>query len=242
MRSVGAFEFQAFEEWRAMAAAVDTEAEESGEDEGEWDDQGYALGAIALPLEGAAHGKQVAATGTKAGAEKARVTRAAGKGKAPDGVRDAGVTVSRPAGRVGTALIARPVDVAATRTLQGRRDKAAAKERLAKLPDHGRQVAPQGLNKLPAGFPVRTSTSQSPGAAAGAVTAVSAVRPVPSAGVGHRDNQLRWDLRVSGQPSRVLRCRVPGMGQPWREWSKFGWGLSWKWPSGPSWTWRGSQP
>jgi hypothetical protein len=45
MRSVGSEEFRAFEEWKAMTAAVATEAEGSKE-KGDWDDQDYALGAV----------------------------------------------------------------------------------------------------------------------------------------------------------------------------------------------------
>jgi hypothetical protein len=159
MRSVEFLGWQAFEEWRAMTAAVATEAEGSGEEEEEWDDQGYALGAVALPLEGTVGMVQVAAAGTKAGAEKARATRAAakkGQGKGMDG----GAVAVQTAGGGGTALIAKPLDAAATAALRGRRDKAAAKERLGKLPNHGRHVAPQGLNRLPAGFPVRTPAPQ----------------------------------------------------------------------------------
>jgi hypothetical protein len=52
----------------------------------------------------------------------------------------------------GIAQIAGPVDVAALEAFRGLRDKAAAKERLPKLPDHGRNTAPQGLHKLPQGF------------------------------------------------------------------------------------------
>jgi hypothetical protein len=161
MRSVGASEFQAFEEWRAITAAVATEEDSSREDEGDWDDQDYALGAVALPLEGPEKGVQVAAARTKGGAEKARAMRAVSKRKDKSGPRGTGVT--RRAGGVGTALIAKPVDEAATSALRRRRDKAAAKERLVKLPDHGRHVAPQGLNRLPAGFPIRTIGSQTLG-------------------------------------------------------------------------------
>jgi hypothetical protein len=100
MRSVGASDFQAFQEWKAMTAAVATEADSSGEDEGEWDDQDYALGAVALPLEGAER-VQLAAAGTKAGAEKARATRAASKAKDRSGL--GGAETIRHAGGVGTA-------------------------------------------------------------------------------------------------------------------------------------------
>jgi hypothetical protein len=161
MRSVGTSDFQAFEEWKAMTAAMATERDSSGEDEGEWDDQDYALGATALPLERAER-VQLAAAGTKAGAEKTRATRAASKAKDRNSPGGAGIV--RQAGGVGTALIAKPVDVAATSALRGRRDKAAAKERLVKLPDHGRQVASQGLNKLPAGFPIQATGGQTLGA------------------------------------------------------------------------------
>jgi hypothetical protein len=160
MRSVGSADFQAFEEWQAMTAAVATEAESSGEDE-EWDDQGYALGVVALPVGRGTPGPvvQLAAAGTKAGAEKAKVTRAAAKGKAPGADGNQGAA-ARQAGGVGTALIAKSGDAAAITALKSRRDKAAAKERMARLPDYGRQVAPQGLNRLPAGFPVRTTGGQ----------------------------------------------------------------------------------
>jgi hypothetical protein len=48
MRSVGSADFQAFEEWKAMTAAAAMEA--GSDDGGEWDDQDYALGAVALPV------------------------------------------------------------------------------------------------------------------------------------------------------------------------------------------------
>lgn len=102
----------------------------------------------------------MAAAGTRAGAEKARATKAARSGEAraqggpaPGGVAQKGHAV----GTVGTARIAPPVDLAATEALKSRRDKAAARERLGKLPDHGRHVAPQGLNRLPKGFAVGNS-------------------------------------------------------------------------------------
>jgi hypothetical protein len=56
---------------------------------------------------------------------------------------------------VGTAGLAPPVDAVAVEALKARRDKAAAKERHTKLPDHGRHVAPQGLHRLPRGFETR---------------------------------------------------------------------------------------
>jgi hypothetical protein len=48
MRSVGSAVFQAFEEWRAMTTAMATSEAEGTEEDGEWDDQDYALGAVAL--------------------------------------------------------------------------------------------------------------------------------------------------------------------------------------------------
>jgi hypothetical protein len=168
MRSAGAADFQAFEEWKAMAAAVATEVERS-EDEYKWDDQDYVLGAVALPLGqmGPAPAVHLAAAGTKAGAEKAKATRAATKGKARDGGAGQVVAPVRQAGGIGTALIAKPGDAAAIGALRNRRDKAAAKERMARLPDHGRQVAFQRLNRLPAGFPIRTVGGQRPRVPAG---------------------------------------------------------------------------
>jgi hypothetical protein len=114
-----------------------------------------------------------AAAGTKAGAEKAKITRAAAKGRAQDGGGGIAAVPVKQARGVGTALIAKPEDAVATGALQGRRDKAAAKERMAKLPDHGRQVAPQWLNRLPAGFPIRTVGGQAAGAQAGGVPATT---------------------------------------------------------------------
>jgi hypothetical protein len=124
--------------------------------DGEWDDQEYDMGAVALPVEVAQpqrSGLAMAAAGTKAGAVKARATRAAKKGPQPPAVPQQN---SRAAarGQAGTAQIAGPVDQDALAVLRGRRDKAAARERLVKLPDHGRCVAPQGLNRLPRSFAV----------------------------------------------------------------------------------------
>jgi hypothetical protein len=101
MRSVGATDYQAFEEWRAMTPAAAMEAEGSDE-EGEWDDQDYALGAVALPLEGAQ--VQLAAAGTKAGAAKAKATRAAAGGVPRGGVL--GPAAGRPVGGIGTVSLA----------------------------------------------------------------------------------------------------------------------------------------
>jgi hypothetical protein len=74
---------------------------------------------------------------------------------------------------------ASPVNLATLEALRSRRDKAAAKERRLKLPNHGRQVAPHGLNKLPAGFSTRTTGGPIAGASARGDQARSA--PVPGA-------------------------------------------------------------
>ncbi|GAQ82455.1 hypothetical protein KFL_001110320 [Klebsormidium nitens] len=166
---IDAEEFKAFQEWRAMsqaALAVRAEIEEEDDDCG-WDELEYGLGAVALPLpQRSGPAVAMAAAGTRAGAEKARATRAA-RGKPATG----GGVLSPPqrAGKatveaVGTVQIAQPVDLAAVESLKARRDKAAAKERLARLPDHGRHVAPQGLNRLPKGFAVQGGAA--PGRAA----------------------------------------------------------------------------
>jgi hypothetical protein len=191
MHSVGLADFQAFEEWRSMSAAVATEAEGSEEDDG-WDDQDYALGAVALPLGQAAPLLlvQVAAAGTRAGAEKAKATRAAAKGKTPAAGKDQGKKVARQTGP-GTASIARPVDPVAIGILKSRRDKAAAKERVARLPDHGRQVAPQGLNRLPAGFPIGTPGGHMPVVLADRVQVpLAPLGPIAGAGTQRRPSVL----------------------------------------------------
>jgi hypothetical protein len=46
--------------------------------------------------------------------------------------------------------------------LRNRRDKAAARERRARLPDHGRNLAPQGLHRLPKSFAVEGEAQPAP--------------------------------------------------------------------------------
>jgi hypothetical protein len=181
-------EFAEFQAWKARyqaAAATCLRDAEEQEDEDEWDDEEYAIGAVALPC-GREGGPVMAAAGTKAGAEKARATRAAKKGEAAagplhqtggaaaggvaqqmePGARDGGPRQLRPRAGVllGTAQIAGPVDQTALEALRGRRDKAAAKERRAKLLDHGRNVAPQGLNRLARSFNTVAHQQQAPSA------------------------------------------------------------------------------
>ncbi|GAQ93292.1 hypothetical protein KFL_014220010, partial [Klebsormidium nitens] len=153
-QSVSSAEFAEFQAWKMSAQAATAVGASDEEEEGsEWDDQEYELGAVALPL--GTPGVVMAAAGTKEGAHKARATRAArARGPAKEG--PGGEETKGAAGSaVGTAQIAGPVNIAAAEALKARRDKAAAKERLVKLPDHGRQVAPQGLNRLPKGFKVK---------------------------------------------------------------------------------------
>ncbi|GAQ91508.1 hypothetical protein KFL_007970030 [Klebsormidium nitens] len=153
-QSVTSAEFAEFQAWKATAQAAAAVGAGEEEDEGsDWDDQEYELGAVALPLVGP--GVVMAAAGTKEGAVKARATRAAQNGGKGKGGQAQGTAAAGGGGTgVGTAQIAGPVNLAAVEALKARRDKAAAKERLVKLPDHGRQVAPQGLNRLPKGFAV----------------------------------------------------------------------------------------
>jgi hypothetical protein len=99
----------------------------------------------------------MAATGTKAGAEKARATRAAKRGAQEAGTPAQPQVVHEAMAKAGTAGIAAPMDRGVVEALRTRRDKGAAKERAAKLPDHGRHVAPQGLHRLPAGFRVKVA-------------------------------------------------------------------------------------
>jgi hypothetical protein len=150
-------EFAEFQAWKAMSqAAAAVEAQEEGSEGSEWDDQEYELGAVALPVgQGPTRVPlpAMAAAGTKAGAEKAKATRAA-KWQPLEPAVVVGAQRPTAAPGVGTERIASPPNLAALELLTSRRDKAAAKERAAKLPDHGRHVAPQGLNRLPKGFPV----------------------------------------------------------------------------------------
>jgi hypothetical protein len=180
-------DFAEFEAWKARSQAAMATGVEAEEQEGdEWDDEEYELGAVALPYgegeEPRGRDLVMAAAGTKAGAEKARATRAAKKGgttqvggmasvgtaqRTAEGLGSGAPRPPRPVAGVpqgGTTQIAGPVDPVALEALRGCRDKAAAKERLAKLPDHGRNVAPQGLNRLPKSF--NTGAHQSPAPAA----------------------------------------------------------------------------
>jgi hypothetical protein len=164
-RGVSDGEFAKFQAWKAMsqaAAAVEVQGEDS--DGSEWEDQGHPLGAVALPVaRGPEQGPvpEMAAAGTKAGAEKARATREAKRNaqalRAPT-MAKASVPAAVPG--VGTQRIASPADGAGLEALKSRRDKAAAKERRSKLPDHGRHIAPQGLNRLPKSFLVGASPGQ----------------------------------------------------------------------------------
>lgn len=190
----------------ALAAKVEAE------DDDEWDDAEYALGAVALPLHGQSGGVELAAAGTRAGAEKAKATRAVragkGPGKPPAGPRDPPGKVAREAEPppVGTAKIAAPVDLAAVEALKARRDKAAAKERLAKLPDHGHHVAPQGLNRLPKGFATLSPASE---LASPAVLPPSGESTVGGSGKlgGPQEQDLSW-----GGARDTLGCSTPREG------------------------------
>jgi hypothetical protein len=211
-------EYAEFQAWKAMSQAAAVVEAQTEEGEGsEWDDQEYQLGAVALSVSRAPSRGQdpaMAAAGTKAGAEKARATRAAKKRPQEPGVVVGG-GVQRPtaAPGMGTARIASPVDLAALEALKGRRDKGAAKERLAKLPDHGRNVAPQGLNRLLKGFPVGAVVGEGqqlgPGQLLGGqhsitrtgkpIAAVGRDRLLPRAGQ-QQAAPAPGDGRVTGQP------------------------------------------
>jgi hypothetical protein len=190
--------FAEFQAWRAQsqaAAATRVADPESGDDE-EWDDEEYELGAVALPCGGEGQeeprARAMAAAGTKAGAVKARATREAKKGRALNeaagqvaGAAGAGVAprLAQPPAS-GTAKIAGPVSPAELEALRGRWDKAAARERLAKLPDHRRNVAPQGLHRLPKSFAVAARTQPVPGVPAGGVPQGTVGSDVQSAAGG----------------------------------------------------------
>jgi hypothetical protein len=162
---------------------------------------------------------QLAAAGPKAGAEKAKATRAAARKMRGEGGGGVAAAVWTAVG-VGTSLIAKPVDVPATGALQGRRDKAAARERMARLPDHGRHVAPQGLNRLPAGFSVRTvgvpareaATAGVQGPAAQPVLSAARrqqpVHPLPLAAAQSRASPQEGALRTRGGTVPALTGEV----------------------------------
>jgi hypothetical protein len=130
--------------------------EDVEEDGFEWDEEEYALGAVALPAAGCGT-ISMAAAGTNAEAEKARATRAAKRGVQEAGTPAQPQAAQEAMARAGTAGIAVPMDRGVVEALRARRDKGAAKERAAKLPDHGRHVAPQGLHRLPAEFRVKVA-------------------------------------------------------------------------------------
>jgi hypothetical protein len=203
-QSVSDSEFAEFQAWRARtqaAAATGVALGAEDEDGGEWDDQEYKMGAVALPVQQVQAQRQglvMAAAGTKAGAEKARATRAARKGADPAVPLQ---QAPRPATRspVGTAQIAGPVDLAALNALQSRQDKLAAKERLAKLPDHGRNVAPQGLNRLPKGFPVGGGVAE-------------AQRPRVTQQVGTTGPALRQNVVAVSVGAESARVHMTGRG------------------------------
>jgi hypothetical protein len=87
---VSEVEFAEFQAWKAQSqAALATGVESEEQDEDEWDDQEYQLGAVALPMLGGEQARapdtMMSAAGRKAGAEKAQATRAAKKGVAASG-------------------------------------------------------------------------------------------------------------------------------------------------------------
>jgi hypothetical protein len=149
---ISAEDLRAFQEWKAMAQAATAPPAKEDEEDG-WDDYEYELGAVALPLKEMTEGLGFAAVATRTETEKARAKKKP-RSEVALGPR-AGVAAGQQSGAVGTARLAPPVDVVAVEALKARRDKAAAKERLTKLPDHGRHVAPQGLHRLPRGFETR---------------------------------------------------------------------------------------
>jgi hypothetical protein len=148
-----------------MSQAVAAVEAQGGDSDGsDWDDHGYPLGAVALPIARGPEQRPVpemAAAGTKAGAEKARATRESKRNaQAPMAPTLVMAQVPAAVPGVGTQQIASPADAAGLEALKSRRDKAAAKERRSRLPDHGRNIVPQGLNRLPKSFLVGVSPGQ----------------------------------------------------------------------------------
>jgi hypothetical protein len=199
--NISAEDLRAFQEWKAMAqAAAAPLAQEDKEDE--WDDYEYELRAVALPLEEMPEELGFAAVATRADAEKARANKKL-RSEATLGPRVGAVAGPR-GGAVGIARQAPPIDAVAVEALKARRDKVAAKERLTKLPDHGRHVAPQGLYRLPKGFetrpPVTAQVVQTHGESEKGVLDLKGV----STGVHLQAGQL------SEQPGRSVRGMMAG--------------------------------
>ncbi|GAQ92585.1 hypothetical protein KFL_010620020 [Klebsormidium nitens] len=167
------------EEFRAWKAAAQAAAALSLEDDdtASWDGDEYELGAAALPTGGDVSWRPTslcelgavatrASAGADAPSKEARAIRPRLKprkqGRA--GTRPRQVVGPATGQPVGTAALERKAPVEALRQLRARTDKAALKERMAKLPDQGREVAAQGLHRLPQGFSIRTEGT--PGASA----------------------------------------------------------------------------
>ena len=165
-----ATEVEEFRAWKAasLAAAALSLDEESGSD---WEGDGFEFGAVALP-EGGEMGwrnttlYELGAVATRPRAEGAPLAQVGPRTKGPTkrkskaGNRPRQVVGPAVAQPVGTAALEQKMSLEATQRLRTRRDRAALKERMAKLPDQGREVAAQGLHKLPQGFQVRTSKPQ----------------------------------------------------------------------------------
>lgn len=160
------------------------------------------LRAVAFPLEEMPEELGFAAVATRADAEKARANKKP-RSEATLGPRMGAVAGPR-GGAVRTAKQAPPIDALAVEALKARRDKVAAKERLIKLPDHGRHVAPQGLYCLQKGFetrpPVTAQVVRTHGESEKGVLALKGV----SRGVHLQGGQLLE------QPGRSVRGMMAG--------------------------------
>jgi hypothetical protein len=135
-------DLRAYQEWKAMAqAAAVPPAQEDEQDE--WDDYGYKLGAVALPLEEMTGELGFAAVAIRAETEKARAKKKP-RSEATLGPR-ASMAMGPRVGVVSTAKLALQVDVAAMEALKARRDKTAARSGLPSCQITGAMWRPKGF-------------------------------------------------------------------------------------------------
>ncbi|GAQ83945.1 hypothetical protein KFL_001690230, partial [Klebsormidium nitens] len=161
-------EVEEFLAWKAASQAAAALSLED-DDAASWDGEEYELGAAALRAEGDEGWRPTllwelgavatrAAAGARAGGEATQALRPQPKARkqARASTRPrhvVGPAIGQP---VGTAALERKAPAEALRHLRARKDKAALKERMAKLPDQGREAEaqrgrPSGAAKSPGG-------------------------------------------------------------------------------------------
>jgi hypothetical protein len=100
-------DLRAFQEWKAMAQAA-AAPPMHGDEEEEWDDYEYELGAVALPLDEKTGGLGFVAVANEAKTEKARAKKKP-RAETALGPRATAIAGLR-SGAVGTTMLASPMD------------------------------------------------------------------------------------------------------------------------------------